>query len=233
LANLRDTDLDELADLIGYRFTSHAHLRDALTHSSAAATRMSRDGSYERLEFLGDRVLGLAAAELLFDRFPDRPEGELAVRYNALVRKETCAAIAREIGLGRFLRLSPGEELGGGRDKTAILGDALEALIAAIFLDGGYAPAREFVRRYWTRLIDEGAGLPRDAKTTLQEWAQARGLPPPRYSETGRSGPDHAPSFTTSVNVEGFAPVEGQGTTKRAAEQAAAEAFLKREGVWP
>lgn len=222
----------ELAEKIGYSFTSDAFLDKALTHASVTAggDRLAVP-NYERLEFLGDRVLGLVIAHLLFTRFPDSREGALATRYNALVRKETCAAVAEAFDLGAYLQLSPGEASTGGRRKTAILGDACEALVAAVYLDGGFDAARDFIERHWLPFVDEVEKPRKDPKTMLQEWAQGRGLPAPRYRTDDRSGPDHAPLFVIVVEVCDMPPARGAGTSKRAAEQDAAERFLVREGV--
>ena len=203
----------------------------ALTHASAHKNNRTRS-DYERLEFLGDRVLGLVVAEILLERFPDAPEGHLARHLNRLVRKETCAAVAEDIDLGAYLIMSTSESDSGGRGKTTILGDACEAVLGALFRDGGYDVARRTIRSLWeTRLEDESRPL-RDAKSVLQEWAQGRGLPLPVYEQTSRKGPDHEPYFTTRVIVEGHEAAVGDGPTKRAAEQSAASAMLRREGVW-
>lgn len=216
---------------LGYDFRDISLLRTALTHSSARVAAAEARNN-ERLEFLGDRVLGLAAAELLNDRFPDETEGDLARRFNRLVRKETCAAVAEELDLGRYLVMSGGEAESGGRAKTTILGDACEAVLGAVFVDGGYAPAREIVRTYWAPRLLSADAVPADAKSALQEWAQGRGLALPRYVEVDRAGPDHAPHFTAQVEIEGAEPAVGEGPSKRVAEQAAASAMLVREGVW-
>lgn len=231
MASGGQADAAKLAELIGYRFSSPSKLQRALTHSSFADGDPHKAVDNERLEFLGDRVLGLVVAELLYREFPNCAEGLLAPRLNALVRRETCAAVAREIGLGDYLRMSLGEAQGGGRMKDAILGDACEALIGAIYLDGGYEAARAFVRRFWTPRLALVEQPPRDAKTILQEWLQARGRRAPRYVLVDRKGPDHVPEFTIAVEVEGAEPLEASAGSKRAAEQAAAEAFLLREGI--
>lgn len=220
-----------LCQRIGYEFRTADRLERALTHSSYCDGDVRAPFDNERLEFLGDRVLGLVVADLLFAAFPDSTEGDLAPRFNALVRKETCADVARTLGLGAFLRLSAGEEQGGGRNKDAILGDACEALIGAIFLDGGFDAASRFVRTHWEPRLKLVERPPRDAKTVLQEWLQGRGLRPPRYALVGRTGPDHEPEFTISIEVEGHAPLEARAGSKRGAEQLAAEMFLEREGI--
>jgi ribonuclease-3 len=222
----------ELAAEIGHSFKSEKYLKRALTHPSVnVGGKGDVVSNYERLEFLGDRVLGLVIAHLLFERFPESREGALATRYNALVRKEACAAVAERIGLGDYLRLSPGEASAGGRRKTAILGNACEALIAAVYLDAGYDGACAMIERYWVPLLDEVERPLKDPKTMLQEWVQGRGLPAPHYRMDERSGPDHAPRFMMTVEVDGMPAAEGEGSSKRAAEQDAAERFLVREGI--
>jgi ribonuclease-3 len=217
---------------LGFVFKDKSLLACALTHASVRATGLSQIDN-ERLEFLGDRVLGLVIAELLIEAFPGSQEGELARRYNQLVRRETCAAVAAEIGLGSHLVLSEAEEESGGRQKTTILADACEALLGAAFLDRGFVSSRALVRRLWRSRI--GSATERvmpDAKSALQEWAQGSGLPLPHYSVVARKGPDHAPQFTAEVRVGRSSPVQGEGASKRLAEQAAATSMLVREGVW-
>lgn len=221
-------DLSALEERIGHAFKDKALLRWALTHVSAAT---QRPDSYERLEFLGDRVLGLAVAHMIYESFPGDSEGELSRRLAALVRKETCAEVSESWGVGPHMRLGEGEAQTGGRKKRAILGDVCEAIIGAVFLDGGALAAESVVRAaFGPKMHDVGRSL-RDAKTALQEWAQARRLAPPRYRVVTRSGPDHAPSFELAVEIEGFDAAIGAGSSKRAAEQAAAAAFMAREGV--
>jgi ribonuclease-3 len=226
-------DLAVLEARIGHVFADRAHLARALTHISALAPTpaLRRADSYQRLEFLGDRVLGLAIAAMLWAHFPDAEEGELSRRLAVLVRKETCAEIAREWGAGEFLRLGEGELSSGGKRKSALLGDICESIIGAVFLDGGYAAAQQLVARAFSERMRNPTRPLRDPKTMLQEWAQARGLAPPAYTLAGRSGPDHAPDFIIQVAIPGFEPVEARGSSKRAAEQAAAQCFLAREGV--
>ncbi|MGE0700360.1 MAG: ribonuclease III [Hyphomicrobiaceae bacterium] len=219
-----------LETALGYHFKSRAVLDRAMTHASTR-TDQSRGEDNERLEFLGDRVLGLAIAELLIERDGKATEGALARRFNRLVRKEACADVSRSIGLGPLLLLSTAEHDSGGRDKDTILADAMEALLAAIFLEAGYSVVRDVVRRLWSPHLDKLPDSVADAKSMLQEWAQGQGLPLPRYVETGREGPDHAPRFTTEVTINGKKPARGTGASKRAAEQAAATAMLLREGV--
>jgi ribonuclease-3 len=210
---------------LGHDFARPALLVEALTHSSMSSP--SR-GDNQRLEFLGDRVLGLVMAEALLEQDRAAAEGQLAPRFNALVRKETCAEVAREIDLGEVLKLGRSEMLSGGRRKLALLGDAMEAVIAAVYLDGGFAAARAVVLRLWGARIAAVEADARDAKTALQEWAQARGLAPPDYIEVARSGPDHAPVFTIEARLATGESAEATAGSKRQAEQAAARALLDR-----
>lgn len=216
---------------LGYRFRSRDLLKKALTHASVRQAPGKRRDN-ERLEFLGDRVLGLAIAELLWEVYPSADEGELARHYNRLVRGRTCAAIARELDLGPLLVLSEAEADSGGRGKETILADACEAVLGAIFLEAGYEAARQVVRTHWGPRVGATAADATDAKSLLQEWAQGQGLDLPAYVEVDRQGPDHAPRFTAEVRIRGRKPARGEGANKRAAEQAAASAMLAREGVW-
>lgn len=210
---------------LGHRFSDPALLRRALTHPSISSPTRPDN---QRLEFLGDRVLGLVMAEALSDADRGATEGQLAPRFNALVRKETCAAIAREIALGDALKLGRSEMLSGGRRKEAILGDALEAVIAAVYLDAGFDAARKMVLRLWGARIQSVDSDSRDAKTSLQEWAQARGQTPPQYHEIARSGPDHAPEFVIEVRLDDGAHMKATAGSKRAGEQLAARALLDK-----
>jgi ribonuclease-3 len=220
-----------LEDRIGYRFADAALLDCALTHISALKGARNRAGSYQRLEFLGDHVLGLVISDMLFRAFPKADEGELSRRLADLVRKDTCADMARAIDLGAAIKLGASEANAGGRARPAILADVCEALIGAVYLDGGYPAADALVERLWQARMHAHPQPLRDPKTVLQEWAQARGLPTPNYREVARSGPDHNPQFRVAVQLPDFAPAEGSGRSKRAAEQAAAAALLSREGV--
>jgi ribonuclease-3 len=222
----RADSLEELAAVLGHEFADPGLLREALTHPSV--TGESGVTSYERLEFLGDRVLGLVAAELLFARFPREPEGALALRQAALIRGEALAEVAREIGLGRHLILAKGEDEAGGRDNPAILADSCEAVIAALFLDGGLEAAARFIEERWRARAEAQSHPPQDAKTALQEWAQGMGKPLPSYRTLAMEGPPHEPVFSVEVRLEGVAPVTARGLTKRAAEQAAAAALLEK-----
>jgi ribonuclease-3 len=217
---------------LGYRFADPELLERALTHSSAIAPGKRVERSYQRLEFLGDRVLGLVVADLLYRRLPRANEGELSRALNSLVRKETCAMIARELALGSELNLGDSEARTGGADKDAILGDVTEAVIGAVYCDGGLGKAFELVERLFGPQIGLAGTDRADAKTTLQEWAQARGLEPPAYDEIERTGPDHAPQFTIAVKVGAFEPLTASGPSKKLAEHKAAEGFLRRENVW-
>jgi ribonuclease III len=220
-------------DRIGYRFDDVTMLECALTHISALKGARNRAGSYQRLEFLGDHVLGLVISDMLYRAFPKADEGELSRRLADLVRKETCAEIARTIDLGAAIRVGSSEHNAGARTRLAILADVCEAVIGAVYLDGGYKAAEGLVERLWQHRMQAKAQPLRDPKTVLQEWAQARGLPTPVYREVARSGPDHNPVFRVAVQLPAFAPSEGMGRSKRGAEQAAAAAMLAREGVAP
>jgi ribonuclease III len=211
---------------LGHDFARPELLVRALTHGSiASATRPDN----QRLEFLGDRVLGLVMAEALFDADKSASEGQLAPRYNSLVRGETCASIAREIGLGDVLKLGRSEMMSGGRRKEALLADAMEAVLAAVYLDAGFDAARRIVLGLWAGRLDSLEDDPRDAKTALQEWAQANGMPPPAYEQIERSGPDHAPVFLITARLVDGREAQAKGAgTKRSIEQAAAQALLDR-----
>jgi ribonuclease-3 len=227
----RGRSIRGLETALGYTFKNRALLERALTHASIRAESGASEDN-ERLEFLGDRVLGLCVAELLIELDGTATEGALARRFNRLVRKDACANVARALKLGAAMKLSSSEDESGGRDKDTILADAIEALLAAVFLEAGYPAVRAVVRRLWAPLL---SGLPdttTDPKSALQEWAQGQGLSLPQYQEIAREGPDHAPVFTTEVRIPGKRPARGKGASKRAAEQAAATAVLAREGVW-
>ncbi len=222
--------IHELEAQLGHVFADKDLLHKALTHVSAVVGA-KRTQTYQRLEFLGDRVLGLVVSEMLCQAFPNAEEGELSRRLADLVRKESCAEVARDLGVSPFLRLG-GSEVKSGRDNEAILADVCESIIGAIFLDAGYDVTKTQVMRWFLPRMQAPKRPLRDAKTSLQEWVQARGLATPAYREISRTGPAHAPHFVIGVDVEGFVTVEANGTSKRAAEQAAAEAFMVREGVW-
>jgi ribonuclease III len=216
---------------IGYRFNNPALLEQALTHISALTGARNRAGSYQRLEFLGDHVLGLVVSDMLFRAFAKADEGEMSRRLADLVRKEACADVGRAIDLGAAIRLGASEVNAGGRSRIAILADVCEAMIGAVFVDGGYPAAAALIERLWSERMRTPARPLRDSKTVLQEWAQARGLPTPAYREVERKGPDHNPEFRVTVELPNLAPAEGLGRSKRAAEQAAATAMLTHAGV--
>ena len=212
---------------LGYEFSNLSLLVEALTHSSIASD-FRKDN--QRLEFLGDRVLGLVMAEALLEIDQTAPEGTLAPRFNALVRKETCAEVARQIELGGVLKIGRSEMLSGGRRKDALLGDGMEAVIAAIYKDGGFEVAKTIIINLWGDRIKNVKGDARDAKTMLQEWAQARGQNPPNYEVISRSGPDHAPDFLVKVILDSGETSEALAGSKRQAEQMAAKALLQKIG---
>ncbi|MCM2291984.1 ribonuclease III [Allorhizobium sp. BGMRC 0089] len=226
---LNDKELMAVEAAIGHHFTDKARLDRALTHASA---RPAKGSDYERLEFLGDRVLGLCVAEHLFVKFRNAGEGELSVRLNQLVSAETCAAVADELELHRFIRTGSDVKKITGKNMLNVRADVVESLIAAIYLDAGLEAARAFVLKFWSeRAAHEDAGR-RDAKTELQEWAHARFAVTPVYRVVDRSGPDHDPRFTVMVDIAGLPTETGTERSKRAAEQAAAARLLEREGVW-
>ncbi len=216
--------LRDLSGRLGHEFRDPSLLVRALTHGS----RGSGEGDNQRLEFLGDRVLGLVMAESLLEADREADEGRIAPRFNALVRRETCAEVAREADLGAGLKLGRSEMIGGGRKKEAVLADAMEAVIAAVYLDGGLEAARGVVLRLWGGRIAAAPKDARDAKSALQEWAQGRGMAPPAYELIGREGPDHAPRFVIEARLSTGEAERAEGATKRAAEHAAAAALLGR-----
>ncbi|WP_225764424.1 ribonuclease III [Inquilinus sp. Marseille-Q2685] len=227
-AGTEDEGLDAFARRLGHAFREPMLLVEALTHPSVSGQkrRIAKHG-YERLEFLGDRVLGLVIAEWLLERFPKEAEGAIAKRHVALVRREALVDVARAIGLGRHLVLSPGEEV-VGRENPTILADACEAVIGALYRDGGLAAASGFIRRAWAGFIDRQAAPPQDPKSALQQWALARGLKLPRYVEVSRGGSDHLPVFEIRVEIEGQPAATASGPSKRVAERDAAAALLQR-----
>ena len=212
---------------LGYEFSNLSLLVEALTHSSIGSD-FRKDN--QRLEFLGDRVLGLVMAEELLEIDQTAPEGTLAPRFNALVRKETCAEVARQIELGGVLKIGRSEMLSGGRRKDALLGDGMEAVIAAVYKDGGFEVAKTIIINLWGDRIKNVKGDARDAKTMLQEWAQARGQNPPNYEVISRNGPDHAPQFLVKVILDSGETSEALAGSKRQAEQMAAKALLQKIG---
>jgi ribonuclease-3 len=222
-------DWGALEERIGYRFADRTLLERAMTHISALSGG-SRVNSYQRLEFLGDHVLGLVISDMLYRGFAKANEGELSRRLADLVRKETCADVARAMDLGPALKLGSSESHAGGRLRTTILADACEALVGAVFLDGGYPSAEALIDRFWKERMLKPPRPLRDPKTMLQEWAQARGLPTPAYREVARTGPHHRPNVHVAVELPDHAPAEGEGSSKRAAEQAAATEMLRGVG---
>ncbi len=231
-----DVDLTALAETVGHVFARVELAAEALTHRSALDRQPELKAAFphgnERLEFLGDRVLSLAMADVLLRHFPHEREGELARRHAAMVRAATLVEIAEALGLGVHIRLGDSERAqgsaAGGAVKPTILADALEALLGAVFLDAGFAAAAACVERLWRDRLDSRATAPRDAKTALQEWAQARRLPLPDYREVGREGPAHSPVFVVDVAIKGHEPGQGRAGNKREAERLAAIALLER-----
>lgn len=226
---LSGAERDSLEGLLGYVFENKDRLDRAITHSSA---RIAKAGNYERLEFLGDRVLGLCIAELLFTTYRNAGEGELSVRLNQLVSAETCADVADQIELHRYIRTGADLKKITGQRMKNVRADVVESLIAAIYLDGGLEAARGFILRQWTERATSPEPMRRDAKTELQEWSHQKFGFAPNYRIEDRSGPDHAPQFTVVVEITGIAPETGVDRSKRAAEQVAARRMLEREGIW-
>lgn len=234
-------DIAALARSLGHEFNDFSLLQDAVTHPSLMGLeRTLRAGrrpgkgpgiAYERLEFLGDRVVGLIVAEWLLERYPDEREGALAKRHAALVRRESLGRVADRIGLGAYLRMSPAEVHSGGRNNRTILGDACEAVIGALYLDAGLDVVTRFVRESLAEQIEKPTPPPLDSKTALQEWAQGRGKPLPHYELIEQSGLAHEPVFVVAVHVEGMETVTGSGSSKRVAEKKAASALLSQVGV--
>lgn len=216
---------------IGHGFGDPSLLATAFTHVSALKSSRSRADSYQRLEFLGDHVLGLIVSDMLYRAFPKADEGELSKRLANLVRKEACADVAKSLGFNEGIKLGTVGAGAGARLRNSVLGDICEAVIGAVFLDGGYAAAAQFVERNWTERMHKPIRPLRDPKTVLQEWAQGKGLPTPVYREVERTGPHHDPQFRVAVELPGLTPAEGVGGSKRAAEKLAASALLAREGV--
>ena len=227
---LSDAERARLEAVIGYEFNQKERLDRALTHSSARSVKGG--GNYERLEFLGDRVLGLCVAELLFTTFKSAAEGELSVRLNQLVSADTCAEVADEMELHLYIRTGADVKKLTGKRMLNVRADVVESLIAALYLDGGLEVARGFILRQWQKRAIREDGARRDAKTELQEWAHAKFALTPVYRVDDRSGPDHDPRFTVTVEIAGIAPETGIDRSKRAAEQVAATKILEREGIW-
>ena len=216
---------------LGHKFADMSLLTTAFTHVSALKSSRGRADSYQRLEFLGDHVLGLVVSDMLYRAFPKADEGELSKRLADLVRRETCIDVAKSLNLLEGIKLGAVGAGAGARLRSSVLGDICEAVIGAVYLDGGYAAAAGFVERNWLERMRKPVRPLRDPKTVLQEWAQGKGLPTPLYREVERTGPHHDPRFRVAVELPGLAPAEGVGGSKRAAEKAAASAMIEREGV--
>jgi len=225
----QDEAVAALTRRLGHVFRNEQLFEQALTHASGAKSKIS--GSNERLEFLGDRVLGLVVAQLLYEQHEDVPEGDLARMFNALVRRQTCAKVGEKLGIPDALVLA-----GKGAKRTTvtdnIVGDACEALVAAVYLDGGLEAARKIIRQHWAGFLEKAPGLRKDAKSSLQEWAAARAMAVPSYETIAMTGPDHAPEFRVELTVDGREPAIGVAATRRTAEQVAAAEFLRRERIW-
>jgi ribonuclease III len=216
-----------LEERLGHRFKQPELLDRALTHRSAAQGRAA-EWSNERLEFLGDRLLGLVVAEAMLERFPLAREGELAPRLNSVVSRETCAVVGASLGVGEALFIDAGERGAGGAGKRSLMANAMEAIIGAVYVDGGLAAAKRFILRHWKEPLQATALMRQDPKSALQELAQGMGRPAPAYRHEGRTGPDHAPVFTATVEVDGLGAATGAGATKQEAERAAARSLMDR-----
>ncbi len=216
---------------IGHNFAEPNLLITAITHVSALKSSRQRGDSYQRHEFLGDHVLGLVVSDMLYRAFPSADEGELSKRLAELVRQESCADVAKSLGLLDDIKLGAVPASADARLRKSVLGDICEAVIGAIWLDGGHKAAAEFVERNWTERMHKPRRPLRDPKTVLQEWAQGKGLPTPVYREVERTGPHHDPQFRVAVDLPGLAPAEGVGSSKRAADKVAASVMIEREGV--
>lgn len=223
-----DAFASAVRERIGHAFSDVSLIQEALTHSSVTKAKVNN----ERLEFLGDRVLGLVVAQMLYEAYPDAREGDLAPRFNALVDARTCGEVGRELGLDDLIRGAAGLKANKAGRARSYLSDAVEAIIAAIYLDGGLEPARAFIRRHWEERARTVVEKPTNPKSELQEWAAQKDGARPEYTVDDREGPDHEPIFTVTVRVEGYAPSQASGRSRRAAEEAAATALLVREGVW-
>jgi ribonuclease III len=228
---VKDAAIAGIEARIGHIFVDPTLLVTAMTHVSALKPTRKRAESYQRLEFLGDHVLGLIVSDMLYGSFPNADEGELSKRLAELVRKESCADVAKSLGLADDVKLGAVGAGASARLRKSVLGDICEAVIGAVFLDGGYAAAKQFVETNWTERMKKPRQPLRDPKTVLQEWAQGKGLPTPVYREVERTGPHHDPQFRVAVDLPGLAPAEGVGGSKRAAEKVAASVMIEREGV--
>jgi ribonuclease III len=225
---LTQLDYDDIAARLGYRFRDKVLLRQALTHGS---TIKKNRGDYQRLEFLGDRVLALAIAEELFRQNPNHREGDMANLHSNLVRGGVCGEVGKRLALGDYIAVGASERKKGVNLNSSVLGDVVEALIGGIYLDGGLEPSKEFILRHWSTFLAERRSVSKDPKTLLQEWSLAHGLSIPAYKVLKREGLEHSPLFTVELNIRGKDGVEGQGTSKQMAEMAAATHFIEREGI--
>lgn len=224
-----DQEFQAIAALLGYTFRNRDLLKAALTHGSGRKGKANI--TYQRLEFLGDRVLGLVIAEELYVRNPRKAEGALAQNFSLLVRAEACADAARDLGIAEHIRVGTKEKAQGMTTQTVILGDVMEAILGAMYLDGGLEPSRALIMRLWERRLSNRTKLVKDAKSFLQEWALGQAKAIPAYRVVTREGPDHSPQFTIAVTVEGFSEAVASAQSKRTGEQLAAEAFLRREKI--
>jgi len=224
--------MNDVEKILGYNFKSRILLDEALTHPSISLQRGEKEVifNYERLEFLGDAVLSLVIAELLINKYPNEREGALAKRHSGLVHGEALAVIAETLGIGEHIMMTSGESSSGGRKNRSNMENTLEAIIGAIYMDGGISPAKTFIKQHWEQSITNMTDPPKDAKTSLQEWAQGRGLPIPVYEVINTSGPAHEPFFTIRVTVRSMEPTEAKGKSKKKAEKAAAELMLENIG---
>lgn len=224
--------MSDVEAILGYEFKNANLLDEALTHPSISMQRADNEPvyNYERLEFLGDSVLALVVAELLINKYPNEREGALAKRHSGLVHGEALACIAEKLGISLYIKMTSGEATSGGRQNRSNMENTLEAIIGAIYMDGGIEAAKSFVKAHWEKSIEEMTHPPKDAKTSLQEWAQGRGLPIPVYEVTSTSGPAHEPHFVIKVTVQGFEPAQATGTSKKKAEKAAAEMLIEQLG---
>lgn len=221
--------IDELEHILQYYFKDRELLQEALTHPSISQQKGAYRQTlfnYERLEFLGDGVLGLVIAELLLKKYPTEREGALAKRQAALVRGEAVAEVAEQLKIGQYIYMAQGEESMGGRNNASNIENALEAIIGAIYQDGGIDAARAFISRHWDNQLEQMTEPPKDPKTTLQEWSQSKGLPIPEYTTLTTRGPSHQPLFEVQVSITGFAPITAEGASKKKAEKDAAKKML-------
>lgn len=214
--------MSNLKELVGYTFEKTSLLDEALTHPSLSGTY-----NYQRLEFLGDRVLGLVISTWLLEAYPKEAEGKLNRRFTSLVRRETLAEMAVKLGMVDAIKVTPGAEAEGTRDKEAVQADVCEAVIGAMYLDGGFEVADAFIRKHWVPLMKGDVDAVKDNKTLLQEWCQARSLPLPTYTVIDRTGPDHSPTFKIEARVDGKGEAVAVGTAKRLAEQASAKKLFE------